>query len=157
MERHQFDDLVTLCYGQALMLPRPRTTSTIISRRLHVPPDLVLVNGQALEPDRPARVDLVRADAHLRAKAVAHPVRHPRAGVPVHASAVDAAHEALGQMLAARQYHVRMVGSVCVDVRNGHLERVRRAWLRGHGLDGQDQIEEFRVEVVVGRFLQQGG
>jgi hypothetical protein len=129
-----------------LPLPIPR-------RDLPRPPDLILIDHQPLQPDRPARMDLVRADAHLRAEPEAHPVRHARRRVPEHARRVDARQELLRERRRRRQDRVRVVRAVRVDVRDGGRQR-------RHGLDRQHEREVLRVEVaavaLVGG-LQDGG
>lgn len=124
------------------MLPRPLALAlAVLRRRLVVPPDLVLVNRQPVEANGPARVDLVGADADLRAEAVPHPVRQPRRRVPVDARRVDAVHKVLRLGAVRREDGVCVVRAVGVDVRNGLVHG-------SDGLDGEREAEVFRVVVL---------
>ena len=108
---------------------------SVLTSRLARPPDQVLIDSQPFQPDGPATVNLVGTDAHLGAKAIAHPVRHTRAGVPIHAGGIHAGHERLGGALGRGEDGVGVVGGVRVDVRDGEVDGV------GHGgdsLDGED-------------------
>ena len=67
-------------------------------------------------------MDLIRADAHLGAKTISHPVGKPRRRVPVDACAVDGGHECFGGGGGGRDDAVRVVGAVGVDVCNCEVE-----------------------------------
>lgn len=73
-----------------LSLPLP-----ILPRNLPRALNSILIDAQPLKAHRPPRMDLIRTDSHLGPKPKAHPVRHPRTGIPEHACAVHVVEEAL--------------------------------------------------------------
>ena len=91
---------------------------------------------------------LIRANAHFRAETKPHPVRHPGAGIPEHAGAVDGGLEGLGYWFRGGEDGVGVVGAVGVDMGDGEGEG--EVWGGGDdGLDGEDGGEEFGVVVGV--------
>lgn len=106
------------------MLPRFLALSvSILSCRLVVTPDLVLVDGQTLEADRTTRVNLVGADTDLGTETVAHAISETRRSVPVDTSGIDGVHEVLSLLLIRSHDAVSVAGAVCVDVLNSLLSR----------------------------------
>ena len=91
----------------------------ILPRHLPHPTHQILIHRQPLQPHRPARMDLIRADPYLRAESKAHPVRHAGAGVPEHAGRVDAALEFRGSGGGGGDDGIGVVGGVGVDVGDG--------------------------------------
>lgn len=83
--------------GQLLMFPLLASLG-IITSRLAIAPDEILVDSQAFQPDRTSGMDLVRANPYFRAEPISHSVRQSRGGVPVDACAVDSGKEPLGEV-----------------------------------------------------------
>ena len=75
---------------------------------MRLPPDLtvsgdnILIGRQLVQADRPARVELLRRDAHLAAEAEFAAVREARRGVDIDGRAVHPRREAGGAFLASR-------------------------------------------------------
>lgn len=88
----------------------------IVPNPLPPTPQLILIDRQPLQSDRPSRMDFIRAYPHLRPKTIAHPVGEPRGGVPVDAGAVDGGHEGFGGGGRGGDDAVGVVGGVGVDV-----------------------------------------
>lgn len=127
-----------------LPLPAPKLGAGVA-----LAPQLVLVDHEPVEPDRTPRVNLVGADADLRAEAVAHAVGEARRRVPVRAGAVHGRHEPLGLVGVRREDGLGVVRAVRVDVQNGIIERL-------NDLDGERQGQELGVKVLGPRVLDVG-
>ena len=69
----------------------------------------VLQRGQAFDADRPARMELVSADADLGAQAELETIGKARAGIDHHAGRIDLAEKTLGVQVVTRQDGVGMV------------------------------------------------
>ena len=140
------------------MLPLP-PSSSIIPCNLTLSTNNILINHQPLQPHRPPRMDLIRADADLSPEAKAHPVRHPGTRVPEHAGAVDAGLEAVREGRGGGKDGVGVVGGVGVYVGDGKVDG--GGWVSGvgggDGLDGKDEVKELSGEISGCGALEQGG
>src|SRR5918996_3094180 len=85
---------------------------------LSVPQNHEFLRGQAFEPHRPARVQLVGGNADLGAQAVLVAVGEARRGVPYDGARIDLAQEALGAAAVLRDDRVGVLRAVLGDVRD---------------------------------------
>src|SRR5260370_35888653 len=107
------------------MLEPSRFGSAIVPCTLSHPPQHILVGSQAFKPHWPARMELARADPHLRAEAVAEPICKTCAGVMEDTGRIDLADETLGIYSVLGQYCLGMRAAVPVDMSNtdrGHCK-----------------------------------
>src|SRR5260221_11561005 len=94
----------------------------IVGRDLAAPFEEPAVGEEAVDPDRAARVKLLRADPDLGAEAEAEAVREARARVVKDARGVDLGHEALRRGIVVGDDRVRMTRAVALDVRERVVE-----------------------------------
>ena len=138
------------------MLILPPSTPKL-PRRLISSPHLILIDTQSLQPHRSPRMNLIRTNPHLRPKPKPRTIRKPRARVPKHARAVHAAHEPFRKVGRGCKDDVRMMRAVRVDVRDCEIDCSGGRVGLGDCFDGEDEVEEFGVEVGVGGVLQLRG
>src|SRR5689334_4655662 len=116
---------------------------------LACPQDDPLAAGQALQPDRAARMQLVRRDADLGAEAVFVAVGEARRRIDHHRARVDFAEEAHGARVIVRDDRVGVLRPVAGDVLDRRVERVDDP-------NGDDRGEVLGVPVVLGRLFYRG-
>ena len=92
-----------------------------------------LVRREIGSAHRPAGVELVGADADLRAKAVFPAVGEAGAGVDDHAGRIDAGHKLLNRRGVGREDRIGVMAAVAVDVID-----------RGIGISRREQKKIFR-------------
>src|SRR3954452_19606663 len=112
-----------------------RRAATASGTDVSVTPDDVLERAELAQPDRPARVELLRRVADLGAEPELAAVGEARRGVHVDARGVDPELEGPRARVGRRHDRLRMAGAVAVDVVDGLLDGV-------HNPDREDQRQE---------------
>src|SRR5690606_27821389 len=111
--------------------------------------DHVLVGRQFAQAARPAGVELVGADADLRAEAEFEAVVEPRAGVDHHRRRIDLPDEPLRRGQVPGDDRVRVARAVTVDV----FDRGRQI---RHDLYRQNPVEIFSLEILLRGWIAVG-
>src|SRR5579872_842833 len=102
-----------------------------------------LVGGELFEADGAARVELLGANADLRAKAELVAVRETRRGVHEDARRVDFASKSLRRPVIAGDDRLRVAGAISLDVIKRLIQRIDYA-------DREYRAEELGREVLLG-------
>jgi hypothetical protein len=117
-------------------------SNSIVRCGVSIAMQLVLVDDQALQSNRTTSVCLVSAHSNLSTESVSESICKPGASIPVDSSGINSSHESLGLSLILGQDGVCVFRSMLIDM-------LDRLFDRFHRFDSDDEIQEFRVIVVL--------
>ena len=88
----------------------------VFRNNMAVADQLVLVDYQTLQAHRTPGMNLICADSHFRAKAVAESVAETGGTIPENIAGINQVHEPGGVVLVARNDAVGVAGAVMIDM-----------------------------------------